>query len=96
MTQKQGSRRRKTRSKLRKRVADRGKISIRTYLQQFKENDRVILVAEPAVQNGMHHPRYQGKTGTITKMQGTCYHVKIKDGNKEKVMITHPIHLKKA
>jgi len=96
MTQKTGSRRRKTRSKLRKRVSEKGKISIRNYLQKFNENDRVILVAEPAVQKGMHHPRYQGKTGIISGKQGNCYKVKIKDGGKAKIMLTHPIHLKKA
>lgn len=95
MTQKTGSRRRKTRSKLRKNVSQKGKISIRNYLQKFKDGEKVILVAEPAVQDGMHHPRYQGKTGTISGTQGTCYKVKIKDGKKEKIMITHPIHLKK-
>jgi large subunit ribosomal protein L21e len=95
MTQKQGSTRRKTRSKLRKRVSERGKISIRNYLHKYKENDRVVLVAEPAVQKGMHHPRYQGKTGVVIGIQGNCYKVKIKDGNKDKIMITHSIHLRK-
>ena len=96
MTQKTGSRRRKTRSKLKKNVADKGKISIRNYLQKFNDNDKVILIAEPAVQRGMHHPRYQGKTGIIIGKQGTNYKVQIKDGNTKKVMITHPIHLKKV
>jgi len=96
MTTKQGSRRRKTRHKLKKNVADRGKISIRRFLHKFQENDRVIFVAEPAVQKGMHHPRFQGKTGTVIGMQGKCYKIKIKDGNKAKELIVHSVHLKKA
>ena len=53
-------------------------------------------MAEPAVQRGMHHPRFQGKTGIVLGKQGTNYKVQIKDGNTKKIMITHPIHLKKV
>tara|TARA_Y100000310_G_C20676793_1_gene813555 strand:+ start:1256 stop:1546 length:291 start_codon:yes stop_codon:yes gene_type:complete len=95
MVQRTGSRRRKTRSKLSKNVAEKGKIKIRNYLQNFKESDKVVLVAEPAVQGGMHHPRFQGLAGEIVNKQGSCYKVKIKDGNKEKMVVIHPIHLRK-
>jgi len=95
MAQRTGSRRRKTRSKLSKGVKEKGKIKIRRYLQQFDENTRVVLVAEPAVQGGMHHPRFQGKVGTIKGKQGSCYRVAIKDGNMDKFLIVHPIHLRK-
>jgi len=95
MVQRTGSRRRKTRSKLSKNVAEKGKIKIRNYLQDFKESDKVILVAEPAVQGGMHHPRFQGLAGEIVNKQGSCYKIKIKDGNKEKMVVIHPVHLRK-
>jgi large subunit ribosomal protein L21e len=51
------------------------------------------LVAEPAVQNGNFNPRFHGSVGTITGKQGECYNVAIKDGNKAKNVIVHPIHL---
>tara|TARA_Y100000310_G_scaffold345827_1_gene470706 strand:- start:11891 stop:12181 length:291 start_codon:yes stop_codon:yes gene_type:complete len=95
MTTRQGSRRRKTRHKLKKNVSDKGKVRISDVLQSFKENDRVALVAEPAVQKGMHHPRFQGHIGVIVGKQGTNYKVKIKDGNLEKVQIVHPVHLRR-
>lgn len=90
-----GGFRRKTRSKLRKNVKDRGKISIRRYLQKLKEGERIFLKAEPAVQKGMYFPRFHGKAGLIKKKIGNCYEVLIKDGKKEKTLIVHPIHLKK-
>jgi len=95
MVQRAGSFRRKTRSKLRKNIKDRGKISIKNYLRSFKKGERVILKAEPAVQKGMYFPRYHGKSGLIKSKRGNCYEVLIKDGGKEKTLIVHPIHLKK-
>ena len=65
MVRRTGGFRRKTRSKLRKNVKDKGKISIRRYLQSFKNGERVFLSCEPAVQKGMYHPRYYGKAGLI-------------------------------
>ncbi len=93
--QRVGGSRRKSRSKLRKNVKARGKVPIRKYLQEFNEGEKVCLVAEPAVQKGMYHARFHGKHGIIGKKQGTNYYVKIKDGNKEKRILVHPIHLKK-
>lgn len=95
MVQRTGSRRRKTRSKLKKNVRDRGKIKIRDMLQKFKEKTKVILVAEPGIQGGMHHPRFQGNTAEIIGKQGSCYKLKMKDGKKEKTLIVHPVHLRK-
>ena len=93
--QRTGGFRRKTRSKLRKNVRSKGKISIRKFLQKFIEGDRVNLVAEPGVQGGMYHPRFHGKSGIIGIKQGSNYYVKIRDGNKDKSLLVHPIHLKK-
>ncbi len=90
-----GGFRRKTRSKLRKRRSDRGKISITKYLQKFKIGDTVCLKAEPAVQHGMYYPRFHGKHGVVKGKQGNCYIVGIKDKNKAKDLIVHPVHLKK-
>jgi len=95
MVQRTGSRRRKTRHKLRKNVRDKGKIRINNYLQKFNVDDRVALVAEPAVQRGMHHPRFQGHIGVVVGEQGTSYKVRINDGNMKKVLLVHPIHLRR-
>jgi len=95
MTQRKGSGRRKTRSKYRKNIREKGKISLTKYFQVFKVNERVILKSEPAVQKGMYFRRFHGKTGLIKGQKGKCYEIKIKDGKKDKMVIVHPVHLKK-
>mgnify|MGYP001569345496 FL=1 len=95
MAQRQGGGRRKTRGKFRKNIKDRGKISIKKYFQEFKNGDRVILKAEPAVQTGMYFRRFHGKVGEKIGKKGECYIINIKDFNMNKELIVHPIHLKR-
>lgn len=95
MVKRIGGSRRKTRSKYKKGVREKGKISLTRYFQLFKVNEKVILKAEPAIQKGIYFRRFHGKTGIIKGRKGRCYEVMIKDGKKEKILIVHPIHLKK-
>ena len=88
MVQRIGGFRRKTRGKLSKKVGEKGRIIISRFLQSFKEGETVNLSADPAYQRGMYHPRFHGKTGN-------CYEVEIVDGKKAKLLIIHPIHLRK-
>lgn len=96
MVKQTGGNRRKTRSLFRKNIKRRGKISLSSYFQKFKENDKVVLKAEPAVHNGMYFRRFHGKTGNIMRKRGTCYEIMIKDGGKRKIVIVHPVHLKRV
>lgn len=96
MAKRTGGPRRKTRHKLQKRKSEKGRISIRRYLQEFKQGDKVVLKAEPAYQKGMYHPRYHGKIGSVISKRKSCYKINIKDKRKEKILIVHPIHLKKV
>jgi len=96
MVQRVGGSRRKTRHKLSKPFRSRGKISIRSYLQEFKEGDRVALKAEPAVQQGLYHGRFHGRSCVVMRKRGACYEVRLVDGNKEKMLIVHPVHLKRV
>ena len=96
MVKRIGGTRRKTRHKLSKNVRDNGKISLARYLQDFNMGDRVYLTIEPSVHRGMFYPRFHGKAGVVVGKKGKCYEVQIKDINKEKIVITHPIHLKMA
>ena len=91
-----GTARRKTRSLFKKNIREKGKISIRNYLQSFKEGEKVLLKAEPAVQKGMYFRRFHGKTGEIIGKQGKSYKIKLNDKNKEKQLIVHPVHLRKC
>lgn len=96
MVKRIGSSRRKTRSKLSKHFRTRGKISISRYLPDLKIGDRVYLGAEPAVQKGFYFHRFYGKCGVVKGKKGRCYEISIKDINKEKLLIIHPVHLKKV
>lgn len=96
MVQRVGSRIRKSRQKLTKNIREKSKIRISSFLQTFNNGDRVALKAEPAYQKGQYFLRFHGKTGVISGQRGKCYEVKIKDFNKEKMLVVHPIHLKKV
>ena len=95
MVQRQGGFRRRTRHKLQKNVRQKGKISQRKFFQKLAAGDKVQLTADPAYQKGMYFPRYHGKVGVVKAKKGICYDVAIKDQNKEKILIIHPVHLKK-
>ncbi len=95
MAKRIGTFRSKTRHKFKKSIRQRGKISLSRYFQVFNEGERVCLTVEPSVQEGIYFPRFVGKTGLIKKKNGTCYEVSIKDHNKQKTIIVHPVHLKR-
>ena len=95
MVKRIGTFRSKTRHKFKKPHRAKGKLSLTKYFQTFKEGDRVGLHIEPAVQGGVYFPRFLGKNGVIIGKQGDCYQVQIKDKNKEKTLIVHPVHLKR-
>ncbi len=96
MVKRIGGIRRKTRYRFRKEKRGRGKISITRYFQSFNLGDKVYLSVESSVQKGMYHPNFMDKVGVIKGKRGKCYEVLINDIGKEKTLIVHPVHLKKA
>jgi large subunit ribosomal protein L21e len=82
----------KSRHKLKKKIREKG-INIRRAMQQFEEGQKVHIVIDPSVQKGAPHPRFHGRTGTVVGKRGWSYLVKIKDGNKEKMLVVRPEHL---
>ena len=95
MVMRKGGPRRRSRHILRKNKREKGKISISRYLAKYTKGDKVVLSAEPAVQKALYHRRFHGKKGIVQSQRGQCYEVNIKDGNKIKTLIIHPIHFKK-
>ena len=91
-----GGNRRKSRYKMKKSVSEKGKIHISRFLQTFEEGDKVLLKAYPSYHKGLFSLRFHGKIGEIKSKQGECYNVQIKDGNKIKTCIVHPVHLLRA
>ena len=91
-----GGSRRKTRHKFQKSRSQKGKISIRKYVQSFNRGDKVLLQIEPSVHKGMYFRRFHSKVGEIEAKRGSCYEISLKEGNKQKTVIVHPIHLTKC
>jgi len=94
MAKRIGGYRRKSRGIFRKNYKNKGKISLSKFFKEFKEGDKVVLQAEPAVQKGIYFQRYHGKSGLILGKKGSCYEVLIKDKNRGKRLVIPPIHLK--
>jgi len=74
----------------------RGKIPVTKYLQNFNTGDVVVVKHEPAIHDGMPHPRFKGITGKILGKQGTAYQVQVKDGDSYKTLIVAAVHLLKV
>ena len=96
MVTRMGGLRRKSRSKLRKNIREKGKLSVTRYLQEFNIGDKVYLKAEPSVHKGMYNLRYHGKAAIVTGKQGRCFIVKLKDNTKFKTFIVRAVHLRKV
>ncbi len=71
-----------------------GKLKITDILQEFTIGEKVAIVANPSYHKGMPFRRFHGKVGEIIGKRGRAYLVKFKDGEKEKVQIIAPAHLK--
>ena len=77
----------------RKSVRERGKIKFSEYFKKLEKGDRVAVKEEKGVVKNFPK-RIQGRTGTIMEQRGSNYVIKLKELNKEKIFIIHPVHLK--
>ncbi len=84
-----------SRSKLTKKIKQRGIPKVNDLLKSFEIGDTVAVVINSAVHNGMPFHNFQGRTGKIIGMQGHCYVLKIKIGSTERKIISAPVHLKR-
>lgn len=91
-----GGARRKTRYIMSKSVSEKGKLHIKRYLQGFEQGDKVLLKAYPSYQKGIFCLRFQGRIGEVSSKIGECYKVNVRDGNKVKECVIHPVHLLRA
>jgi large subunit ribosomal protein L21e len=91
-----GGKMRKTRHLSRRGFKEQGKISLARYFQMFTVGEKVTLLSNSAVSKGHFYSKFHGKSGIIKEARGQCYEVMVKDGAAEKMVIAHPIHLRKA
>ena len=78
----------------RKPIHQRGKIKLSEYFKELSTGDKVSIKKDKSVISNFHK-RVHVRTGEIIGKRGSNYVVKIKEFNKEKEFIVHPIHLKK-
>jgi large subunit ribosomal protein L21e len=86
--------RKKTRYKFKKDLRSKGVLPVTRVIQQFEEGQKVHIVCEPSIQKGMPSRRFHGLTGTVIGKRGRAWVVAIRDGNKEKIVISRPQHLR--
>jgi large subunit ribosomal protein L21e len=76
-----------------KKIRTKGKIKLSSYFRKIDDGSRVAVVDERGVR--MSFPqRLRGMSGKIKCARGRFKEVEIKDGNKLKTFIIHPVHLK--
>ncbi|MDR2866566.1 MAG: 50S ribosomal protein L21e [Methanomassiliicoccaceae archaeon] len=85
----------KTRTLLCKKPRARGLSPITRGFQEFAEGDKVNIIIDPSVHKGMPFSRFHGLTGEVVGQRGAAYEVNVYDGNKLKMVVARPEHLKK-
>jgi len=85
--------RRKTRSLLRKKPRERGKLKLSRILYEYQPGDKVVIKIDPSVHKGMPHRRYHGKIGVIKAKRGRAYEIEVTQGRTVKHIIALPEHL---
>jgi large subunit ribosomal protein L21e len=86
--------RKKTRYKFKKEIRRRGIPPVTSVIQKFEVGQKVHIVCEPSVHQGMPNRRFHGKTGTIVGQRGRAWLLQIRDGESMKTVIARPQHLK--
>ena len=79
----------------RKRIKQRGKLSLKKYFQKFDSGDSVALVMDLTIQGPGFPKRMHGRTGVIIEKKGSAYVVEVNDMNMKKKFSVRPVHLKK-
>ncbi|MGA2783532.1 MAG: 50S ribosomal protein L21e [Candidatus Bathyarchaeia archaeon] len=83
----------RTRSLLRKRPRERGKIGLSRILRTYQNGEKVTILLEPSVHKGMPHRRYHGRVGIVQERRGRSYVVNVEMGKQTKQIIARPEHL---
>jgi ribosomal protein L21E len=76
-----------------KNIKEKGKLKLSSYFKQINKGERVAIVDERGIRTNFPL-RLQGMSGVVKGMRGKFIEIEIKDGNKLKMFIIHPVHLK--
>lgn len=69
------------------------RLTVQALISSYRVGD-VVAIDSQSKYSGMPHPRYRGRTGTITDTRGKAYVVSVQDGNMKKDLIVPPVHLR--
>lgn len=83
----------RTRSLLRKKPRERGKIGLSRILRVYHPGEKVTVLIDSSVHKGMPHRRYHGRVGVIHAKRGKSYVVHIEMGSQTKQIIVRPEHI---
>ena len=84
--------RRETRRKLRKHLSE--KFKPESYLTRFSPGEKAVIKPDPYSHKGMPFPKFSGKIGEVVEKRGSAYIMRVKFGNKEKIIISKPEHMR--
>jgi len=76
-----------------KQIRQKGKVKLSGYFKQIEDGKKVSVSRELGVRAGFPK-RILGKSGKVIGSRGKFKLVEIKDGDKTKTFIIHPVHLK--
>ena len=76
-----------------KKVRTKGKIPLSKYFKKYEDGDTVAVVKELGVRAAFPM-RIVGKTGKVVGSRGAYKVLELKDGDKLKTFVIHPVHLK--
>ncbi|HUC39019.1 MAG TPA: hypothetical protein VL944_02725 [Candidatus Acidoferrum sp.] len=65
-----------------------------TLIKEFSIGDKVAIVPKGNFGN-IPHPRYRGRTGTVTAKRGAAYVVRVRIMSTERTLIVPAIHLER-
>lgn len=85
--------RKKTRSKLCKKLRARGRSPVSRAIQDFEIGSKVHIKIDPSMHKGMPHPRFHGKTAEVMGKRGRAFVLSVNDGRANKTVICLPEHL---
>ncbi|MDD3159620.1 MAG: 50S ribosomal protein L21e [Candidatus ainarchaeum sp.] len=87
-----GGKRSKTRSKFKKRGS---KITVNQEVREFEIGDNVQIVIDSSYHKGFPYKGFHGLSGKVTAKRGSSFEIKLKRGNKDFIVVTTPVHVKK-
>lgn len=86
----------RTRKLFSKKTRDKGIPPLGYLLKDYEPGEKVNITINPTIHKGQPHKRFHGKTGSIIGKRGKAYLVSVKDGDREKIIISRPEHMRSA